>query len=94
MTISNYYLSQASKYPFYDLWQHLESKDGPLCYQLTYNYELIFKSCCKHRNTDSTSCLPFQSDDYEEYSVLENYIVTTQLCYSPTTSEDGARYSA
>ena len=59
-----------------------------------YNYELIFKSFCKHRNTNSTSCLPFQSDDYEEYSVLENYVVTTQLSYSPTTSEDGARYSA
>ena len=59
-----------------------------------YNYELVFKSFCKHRNTNSTSCLPFQSDDYEEYSVLENYVVTTQLSYSPTTSEDGARYSA
>ena len=58
-----------------------------------YNYELIFKSCCKHRNTDSTSRLPFQSDDYEEYSVLENYVVT-QLCYSRTTSGDAARYSA
>ena len=46
------------------LWQQLESKDGPLS---VYNYELIFKFGHKHRNADSMSCLPFQSDDCEEF---------------------------
>ena len=59
-----------------------------------YNYELIFKSGRKHGNADSMSRLPFQSDDCEESSVLENYILMTELCHSPTTSEDVARYSA
>ena len=28
------------------------------------------------------------------HSVLENYVLMTELCHSPTTSEDVARYSA
>ena len=40
------------------------------------------------------SRLPFQSDDCEESSVPENYVLMTELCHSPTTSEDVARYSA
>ena len=59
-----------------------------------YNYELIFKSGCKHGNADSMSLLPFQSDGREESSVLEIYVLMTELCYSPTTSKDVARYSA
>ena len=59
-----------------------------------YNYELIFKFGRKHGNSRSMSRLPFQSDDCEESSVLENYVLMTELCYSPTTSENVARYSA
>ena len=59
-----------------------------------YNYELIFKSGGKHGNADSMSRLPFQSDDCEESSVFENYVLMTELYHSPTTSENGARYSA
>ena len=59
-----------------------------------YNYKLIFKSGCKHGNTDSMSLLPFQSDGRKESSVLEIYVLMTELCYSPTTSKDVARYSA
>ena len=59
-----------------------------------YNYKLIFKSGHKHGNADSMSRLPFQSDDCEESSVLEIYVLMTELCHSPTTSEDVARYSA
>ena len=40
------------------------------------------------------SRLPFQSDDCEESSVLENCVLMTELCHFPTTSEDEARYSA
>ena len=58
-----------------------------------YNYELIFKSGRKHGNADSMSRLPFQSDDCGESSALENYVLNTGLCHSPTTSEDIARYS-
>ena len=36
-----------------------------------YNYELIFKSGRKHGNTDSKSCLTFQSDDYEGLQCLK-----------------------
>ena len=61
---------------------------------LAYNYELIFKSGHKHGNADSMSCLPFQSDDCEESSVLENYVLMIELCHSPRMSEDVARYSA
>ena len=39
------------------------------------------------------SHLPFQSGDCKESSVLENYVLMTELCHSPTTSEDVARYS-
>ena len=60
----------------------------------TYNYELIFKSGRKHGNVDSMSRLSFQSDDCEESLVLENYVLMTELCHSPTTSKDVARYSA
>ena len=60
----------------------------------TYNYELIFKPGRKHGNADSMSRLSFQSDDCEESSVLENYVLMTELCHSPTTSKDVARYSA
>ena len=56
-----------------------------------YNYELIFKSGRKHGNADSMSRLPFQSDDCEESSMLENYVLMTELCHSPTTSKDVAR---
>ena len=59
-----------------------------------YNYELIFKSGRQHGNADSTSRLPFQSDDCEESPVLEYYVLMTELCYSPTISKDVARYSA
>ena len=55
-----------------------------------YNYELIFK----HRNADSMSRLQFQSDDCEESSVLDNYVLMIKLCHSPRMSEDVARYSA
>ena len=37
---------------------------------------------------------PFQSDDCEESSVLENYVLMTELCHSPTKSEKVARDSA
>ena len=54
----------------------------------------IYNYGCKYGNADSMSHLPFQSDDCEESSVLENYVLMTELCHSPTTSEDIARYSA
>ena len=50
-----------------------------------YNYELIFKSGHKHKNADSMSYLPFQSNDCEESSVLKNYVLMTEFCHSPTT---------
>ena len=56
-----------------------------------YNYELIFKSGRKHGNADSMSRLPFQSDGCEECSMLENYVLITELCHSATTSEWGNR---
>ena len=59
-----------------------------------YNYELIFKSGHKHGNADSMSRLSFQSDDCEKSSVFENYVLMAELYHSPTTSEDGAKYSA
>ena len=59
-----------------------------------YNYERIFKSGRKHGNADSMSRLPFQSDDCKESSVLENYVLMTELYHSTTTSEDVARHSA
>ena len=59
-----------------------------------HNYELVFKSGSKQGNADSMSRLPFQSNDCEEPSVLENYVLMTELCHSPTTSEDVARCSA
>ena len=73
------------------LWHQLKSKGGPLS---AYNYELIFKSGHKHQNADSMSCLPFRPDDCEESSVLENYVLMTELRHSPTTSKDIASYSA
>ena len=60
----------------------------------TCSYELIFKSDGKHGNADSVSRLPFQSDDLEESSVIEYYVLMSELCYSPTISEDVTRYSA
>lgn len=42
-----------------------------------YKYELIFKSIRKHKIADSMSHLPFQSDDCEDSSVLENYVLIT-----------------
>ena len=60
----------------------------------TCSYELIFKSDGKHGNADSVSRLPFQSDDCEESSVIEYYVLMSELCYSPTISEDVTRYSA
>ena len=53
-----------------------------------YNYELILKSDRKHGNTDSMSRLPFQSDHREESLILENYVLMTELCHSPSTSKD------
>ena len=61
---------------------------------LAYNHELISKSGGKHGNADSMSRLPFQSDECEESSVLENYVLMTELCHSLTTSQDIARYFA
>ena len=40
------------------------------------------------------SRLPFQSDDCEESSALENYLLMTESYHSPTTSEVVARYFA
>ena len=40
------------------------------------------------------SRLPFQSDDYEESSALENYVLMTEICHFLRTSEQAARYSA
>ena len=62
------YLSQASKYPFYDLWQHLESKDGPLCYQLTImnlflnlvvNTEILIQQVACHSNQMTMKSIQF-----------------------------------
>ena len=60
----------------------------------TYNYKLIIKPGLKHGNADSMSRLPSHSDDCKESSALENYVLMTELCYSPATSKDVARYSA
>ena len=60
----------------------------------TYNYELIIKPGLKHGNADSMSRLPSHSDDCKESSALENYVLMTELCHSPATSKDVARYSA
>ena len=46
------------------------------------------------KNVDSMSRLPFQSDDYEESSALENYVLMTEICHFLRTSEQAARYSA
>ena len=46
------------------------------------------------KNVDSMSRLPFQSDDCEESSALENYLLMTESYHSPTTSEVVARYFA
>ena len=66
-----------------------KKKNVPLYYQLT----IIFKSGRKHGNPDSMSCLLLQSNDCEESSVLEYYVLMTELCHSPAISEYVARYS-
>lgn len=38
----------------------------------SYNYKLMFCPGVKHANDDSMSRLPFQSDDAEKSSVIEN----------------------
>lgn len=45
-----------------------------------YNYELVFRPGLKHGNADSIRRPPFQNDNVEKVSVLENQVLTTELC--------------
>lgn len=53
----------------------------------SYNYELDIRTGLKHGNANSMHRLPFQNDNVEKDSVLENQALTTELCNFLVTSK-------
>ena len=58
------------------------------------NYEFVFHPGVKHGNGVSMSKLPFQNDNLEKGSVLENKVLMIELRNSSVTSNEVAKHYA